>query len=196
MTEQYEDIKEILEWTDERVYLIMAITRQKENEEITANTRKIHRSIVREESGLEDTIEHLKQITKGDGLKYRLYISVNGRSVIDGVFNLKDKLDSNIKSMVQGDENIVKTFKKVDSEYKSILQKPECRDERRFMFDLDNTSQEDVKRFKETIDTEVILTKESPNGHHIVTEPFHYQSSFDDIDVEKKKDAMIFMGYI
>lgn len=56
-------------------------------------------------------------------------------------------------------------LKKMDSEIKSIYQKDECRSSRNFLFDLDDTNDEDLKRFKQSISGKILFTQETPNEH-------------------------------
>lgn len=193
-----EEVKDIMSWGDKRVYVLMAITRQKENEDVTANTRNIHHNVVREEAEFEESIEHLRKVCSNTDEKYRLYVSVNSRDCVDAVFRLKDKIDEVIEMKLHGNESSLKFFKKIDSEFRSTLQLEECRASRKFLFDLDGTSDNEAEKvaeeFREVTDVE--LVRETPNGHHIITKPFHYTQEFPGIDIDKKTDGMLYLGKI
>jgi hypothetical protein len=191
-----EDIRDILSFGDEQVHVLLAITRNKENDDVTANSRSIHRNVVRREDELEDSIEHLRKICETEKKKFRLYISTNSRDVKKAAYILRKKINEVSVQHANGNESAVRFFKKLDSEYRSILQLEECRATRKFLFDLDNTSDSDVQEFVSRIEMEPELTLETPNGHHVVTEPFHFTEDFDSIEIEKKTDGMLFIGYI
>lgn len=190
-----EEIGNILNWSDREVHVLLAVTRKKENEGVTANTKDIHHNIVRERDELEDGINHLRKICSGEDKSYRLYISVNSRDCLKAMFELKRKIDEVTQMMVNGNESGLVFSKKIDSKFRSTLMKEESRGSRNFLFDLDNTCEDDVKQFTSTIKkhTEILLIRETPNGHHVVTKPFNYTCNFSDIDVDLKNDGMLYL---
>jgi hypothetical protein len=195
--ENIEEIRDILSFGDNEVHVLLAITRNKENENVTANSRSIHRNIVREEDELEDGIEHLQKICQNEEEDFRIYISVNSRDVTKAAYLLRSKINDVSIQHTNGNDSAVRYFKKLDSEFRSILQLEECRSTRKFLFDLDSTSKSDVEEFIDQIEVvDPELTIDTPNGHHVVTEPFHFTQDFDSIDVEKKTDGMVFIGYL
>lgn len=177
---------EFLEWGPERVYLAMAIARQGENEDITANNRPCHRSVIREREDYSDTIEQLRHWCQRDDLTYRIYCSVNARNVIKASFNLRASMDNWLRMQLNGHESSKKNWKKIDSEFKSALQRADCRDDKYFMFDVDN---DDLEGFIELVlddDYEELYRTKSPNGVHLVSEPFRA----DEYEKMLKTDAM------
>ncbi len=114
---------------------------------------------------------------------WRLYESINARDIEKAKKLLQHKLiDGNIKS------------DKIDSEWKSILQKPECRAERKFLLDLDDCdeSQKDaVIEYLEQKRIHFFEQYETLSGFHIITEKFdirEIKEIFSFIDI--KRDDM------
>lgn len=196
MSEDYDEVKEILNWGQKEVNILMAKSRKKENKDLTASDLGIHRSIVREKSEFKDCVNHLKNICGDKDQTYRLYVSVNSRDIVKGAKILQDELNESFYHIINGNESMIKRLKKLDSEIKSIYQKNECRSSRNFLFDLDNTNKEDVETFIDRIDGDIIFVKDTPNGHHIITEPFNYQEEFENMDVDRKTDGMMFLEYL
>jgi len=53
-------------------------------------------------------------------------------------------------------------------------------------------------RLASTLDelTTVSLRRETPNGYHLVTEPFDYTELATDVTYELKTDGMLFLSYV
>lgn len=191
---QFEDF---CEWGDDRVYLLMAITRQNENEGMTANDREVHRTVVREEEELEGQVEKLRQFYSDSPLTFRLYLSINARNVMKAYFEFQGAMDEWLRMRLNGNEGVKRKFKKLDSEFKSILQTPECKDDRFFLFDIDTEEKEFIDSVRGEIgESQILLEQETPNGHHIITAPNEYSVHMNQPTVELKRDGMVFLGYL
>lgn len=103
-----------------------------------------------------------------------------------------------VKDRLNGDDAALQKFKRVDSYWKSELQKPAARDETFFVFDLDEVSEDEFGQLHSTLlDYTAIETwREPPNGYHIVTEPFNYNDLETDVEYELKTDGMLFVEYL
>jgi len=182
----------------ERVYVLLAIARKKENEEYTSASEPVIRKIVDDVDELGRKIEELNHAAERFDSDFRLYISGNARNTLDGFFKLRQKGDEWLKMKMNGNKGVNKKFKRIDSEFKSILQKHECRDDTNFIFDIDNCTKKEANQLEEKLEelTEILLKQETPNGYHIVTEPFNFNQLETSIEYELKKDGMIFLSYI
>lgn len=195
------DRNEILDtlWTfkPERVYMLVAIARSKENDEIRATDQPTMRKIVEDEDEIDDKIEQLEHATSRFENDYRLYGTVNGRNTRDALHQLqKNSLDW-IRRANEGSEGHVDLMKRVDHEWKSILHKPPQRDQKRFLWDIDDPSKESFKAMQRLLRGVTILSQRTPNGWHIVTAPFNYtELDTDGIEVERKPDDMIYLGFL
>lgn len=185
-------IKKNLNWDEKNIHILMAIARDKENKEDNAN--RLHRKTVRREDELEESIDYLKRICDED-VNYRLYISVNSRDCVKASTELKKHIDDTLLDCLEGNGSF-QNLKKLDSDYKSILQKNKCKSESRFLFDVDNSSEKYVNDLVSELrkKTEVIFMVETPNGYHVVTEPNNLFEFGEWDDVEVKKDDMVYIG--
>jgi hypothetical protein len=167
----------------------MAIARSKENQDINSNYCPVIRKVVTESNEIRRKLVELNHAVSRFEHRFRLYLSVNARNTIDATFSLKRDMDEWIQMRLHGNEDVMQKFKRLDSEFKSTLQSNKCKDESKFLFDLDEITADEANRFERKLkeDTTVILTRTTPNGHHIVTEPFNYTELDTGIDYEIKK---------
>lgn len=195
-------------WTfkEDRVYLLIAIARSKENSDVRATAQPTMRKVVESSQELSDKVEQLAHATKRFDQIYRLYATVNGRNTKDAAhFLQKEMLDARREMEKSGQMSSL--LERVDHEWKSILHQPRCRDEKRFLFDLDTPSPEvrhDLQ-FRLADHTQVEYVQETPNGWHIITEPFNFteiedfdsnRGRFKGKECERKPDDMIFLGFL
>lgn len=186
------------EFDEDRVYVLLAIARSKENEEHGSNTEPTMREVVDNDEDLERKMEQLDHAAKRFDSNFRLYISANARNSMKAFFQLRSEMDEWLQMRLNGNEGVKKKFKRMDSEFKSVLQRNECKDETNFIFDLDEASEQEMNELKKDIEefTEVKMTQETPNGFHIVSRPFNYNELDSEVEYELKKDGMIFVKYI
>ncbi|MFC6796374.1 MULTISPECIES: hypothetical protein [unclassified Haladaptatus] len=197
-------VEEYCMFGEERVYLFMAIARQKENPHLTSSTEVTFREVVTDTQDIRRKFDQLQswaqhyRTESGDPLAFRLYLSVNARNTVDGFFNFQEQTNGWIRAWLKGDETAPRKFKRLSSYWKSELQKPTASDDSRFLFDLDDTSEEDAQRLLASLEkqTSVVTVRESPNGYHIVTEPFNYTTLDIDVEYDLKTDGMLFVGFL
>lgn len=183
---------------EDRVYVLLAIARSKENEEYGSNTEPAIREIVEDEKDFKMKIERMNHAVESSDSDFRLYLSANARDSMKAFFQLRSEMDSWVQMRLNGNEGVKKKFKRIDSEFKSVLQKNGCKDDSNFIFDLDETSKEEMKELKNDVEdfTEVRMVQETPNGFHLVSGPFNYRELDTDVGFELKRDGMIFVSYI
>lgn len=193
-----EKFRDYCEFSENRVYILLAIARSKENEEHGSNTEPAMREVIEDGEDLRLKMEKLDHATISSDSDFRLYISANARDSMKAFFRLRSEMDEWLQMCLNGNEGVKKKFSRIDSEFKSILQKNECKDESNFIFDLDEASENEMSELKRDIEefSEVRMVQETPNGFHIITRPFNYNKLESSIDYELKKDGMIFVRYI
>jgi hypothetical protein len=137
----------------------------------------------------EEKILKLQAISKISKGKWRIYESINERDTEKAKRLLFHR-------MLDGLVNI----EKIDSEWKSILQKHECRGSRKFLLDLDNCDNADFERvlsYLERQNVEVLERYESVNGFHVITDKFdcrELRDLFKFVDV-KTDDMRLVMSF-
>lgn len=196
--EKIQQLKEYCSFGEDRVYVLLAIARAKENEDYNNNSEPVIREIVDNEEELERKVEQLDYDVSRFDSKFRLYLSANARNTMDAFFQLRSDMDDWLKMRLNGNQGVSKKFKRVDSEFKSVLQKTQCKDETNFIFDIDNQPKEEAEKIQSELEnhTEILMFQETPNGYHIVTEPFNYNELESEVEYELKKDGMIFIDFI
>ncbi|PSQ15266.1 hypothetical protein BRD00_14925 [Halobacteriales archaeon QS_8_69_26] len=182
----------------ERVYVLMAIARPKENEDLTHGSAPVIREVVEDAEDLRRTVDQLDHAVSRFDATYRLYCSVNARDVTRAFFELRRSTDEWLEMRLGGNEEVLGKFRRIDSEFKSVLQRDTCRDDTDFLFDLDDATEADLAALRETLAgfTEVHLTRTTPSGYHVVTDPFDYNELDTDVAYELKTDGMLFLSYV
>lgn len=193
-----DEIRNYCEFGDERVYLLLAIARTKENAENAGPAPTVVREVVRDAPELERKAADLEHAVGRFDRRFRLYLSANARDATTAFFELRRDMDDWLEMRLNGNEEIQGKFARIDSEYKSVLQSDRCRDETNFVFDLDRVSEPAAVEFERELErlTTVLLTRETPNGYHVVTAKFDYREIETDTAYELKTDGLIFCSYV
>lgn len=192
-----EAIREFCEFGEDRVYLLLAIARSKENSDLGGSQPTI-REIVREPDEIGRTVDRLDHAVRRFDRRYRLYLTANARDALAATFRLRERTDDWIEARLHGDEDVKPKFKRVGGEYESVLQSDACRDETNFVFDLDDADESDAATLRADLAgyTEVSMVRETPNGYHVVTDPFDYNELETDVEYELKTDGLVFVSYL
>lgn len=186
------------EFAEGTTYILTAMARKKENEDIKANHEKMMRATASNAEDLHYNAARLGAMSDMHRYKTRLYISANRRDTMQGLFMLRSRMDEWLQNIFNGHEETWEKLGRIDSEWKSCLQKEECRDQRRFLFDLDDPAEGEMEQFEEMLEsrTQIYLRNPTPNGIHFITDGFNYNDIETDIDYELKFDGATFIGYL
>jgi hypothetical protein len=165
---------------EDNCHVFLALKRKKDNED--TNGRTIIRKIIRDFS---DDLNLIKaQCLKLGGI-WRIYHTVNPRS-----FNKALKM---FKHRLIDDEE--EYYYRLDSLWMNCLLSSDSRAEKRFMLDFDNKDFEYVKFVLGAINRVDIFFCESPNGYHVVVEPFDVRL-VEPLGVEVVKDGYYFVDLV
>lgn len=118
----------------------------------------------------------------------RIYSSVNQRDFSKAIHMFHSKMVDVIHSNM--DQKFF--FLEMDNMFVSSLGSPQCRMESNFLFDIDHDDKYDVQEVLKILENHVekAILRETPNGHHIITQPFNYKLT----PLEPKTDAMILLN--
>ena len=185
-------LEEFCEFGKNRVYLFTAVARTKENPELTSSTEVVFREVITSKQNIRRKYEKLRSaadqypIDVDDRLTFRLYITVNPRNTLDAYFNFRQRMNSWVKDQINGDEAAMEKFKQVDRYWKSELQKPEAREKTLFLFDLDDVNEDSFNGMRSSLveHAPICTWQETPNGYHIITEPFNYNELESEVEYE------------
>lgn len=196
--DELEQFHDYCEFGDDRVYLLVALARAKENADTSSNSAPVIRSIVAEEDQLDPKAAELAHATRRFDQRYRLYLTANARDALKATFELRRSMDDWLEGRIHGDEGVRAKFKRVDGEFKSTLQSDTCRDETNFVFDLDDAGPSERDALKSDLRdrTTISMVRETPNGYHVVTDPFNYDELATDVAYELKTDGTVFVSYV
>ncbi len=198
MTVDIDELQAFCEFGPDRVYLLLGIARAKENPETDERDRRTIREVVTDSEDLPETVAQLAHATSRSDATYRLYLTVNARDALAATFDLRRRMDDWLEMRLHGNEGVAAKFTQVDSEYKSVLQSDACADDSYFIFDLDDATRAEADRLESALAavTTVRLVRETPNGYHLVTEPFDYTAFETDVAYELKTDGLLFCSYV
>lgn len=204
-----EVIEDFLEFGEDRVYFLMALARPKENKELTDNSKPCLRYVVKDENDLQRKLDRLKHEVERFDYNFRVYLSVNARNTVDAFFNLRRRMDNWVDSVFVGDkdQDSMKNLKRIDKKWKSELQRESSKDETFFIFDVDEPEDSARQKMEDEIvkaGGNCLISRETPNGWHIVTKPFQYpevstpqiKKGGRPVDYEVLTDGMIFLEMI
>ncbi|WP_135363390.1 hypothetical protein [Halosimplex halophilum] len=190
--------EEYCEFGGDRVYLLLAIARAKENEGTAGDAAPTLRRVVEEAADLARTAAELEHAADRFDERFRLYLTANARDALKATFELRRSMDDWLEGRIHGDEGVRPKFRRVDREFLSTLQSDACRDGTNFVFDLDDATAADRDALVDDLrgHTGVALARETPNGFHVVTDPFDYTDFTTGVDYELKTDGLIFVSYL
>lgn len=161
-------------------YMLMLLPRKKEN---ARNTEKeklglCQRKPVRNAEELKDALEYFEDFAERyPEVVFRVYLSVEKKSIQKALFMLQDELNAMVKDMFYENEQVYDRTLNLSSTLKTILCKPGCRAEKLFHFDIDWThdQEEEFRTFYHRVTTlaHVKYVGRTLNGFTMVTECFN-----------------------
>lgn len=194
------------EFSDDRAYMITSMARPKENDEISHGSIPMFREIFTDEDSLRRKYAKIKTLgqnyisEEGNTLTFRIYFTPNARDTMSALHTFDKKITDFHENIYNGHEETKKKIRRMDKIWKSTIEKDKNKAESYFIIDIDTTEKDIFEKGKSEIQelTDIIHTRKSPNGYHILTEPFN-PNKFDETDLsefgELKKDSLMFIGY-
>lgn len=205
-----EDLSEFLsdycDFSRDTAYIITAMARPKENKQIAHGDMPAFRELITSEENIEEKLRKLLTLGRnytpkeGGDLTFRMYITANSRNCLKS-FHLyqKELIDMN-RRISDGHEETYNHIKRIDKEWISALQSDTNKETSKFIIDIDRKSESLLDKTATDLRdrTEIEHIIETPNGYHIITEPFNY-TEFDlkeDEEIEIKTDSLMFLTII
>jgi len=186
-----EFIHEWCDFSDDRAYILMAIARRKFNEDVTNSSEVIHRRVITDRGDVEVLVRELVAMIGVHDLNFRLYLTVNAHDTVSAYHAFVEEAVSWSKQLVSGHAGVHKQIDRMGSEWKSVLHKPEHRLRQRFLFDYDEVTEDEIAEVASELMTvtTVHTVRETPNGYHVVTDPFNYTDwespvEYDEMDTD------------
>lgn len=190
--------EEYCEFGEDRVYVVLAIARSKENPESDGDEPGVLRRVVRDRDQLSRTAEELDHLVRRFDARYRLYVTANARDTLTAFFEFRRDVDRWLEMRFRGDEGVAAKFDRIDQEWTSVLQSDRCAAESNFVFDLDDATVADADALEAALSevTTVSMRRATPNGYHLVTDPFDYTALDLDVEYELKTDGLVYVSYL
>lgn len=190
------------------VYILILLPRKKENLDQTEREKlqKRSRYVV---SNMEDVKfaldEFNRYVSLYPELTFRIYVSVNRRSLMKGMLNFQKKLIDFNQDLINGNKEIWTPIAKLGSEFKSVLAKKEAKFDKNYHFDIDITNDQSDVFATESVDdfvkrvgeiTDVIYFGRSKSGYALVTKPCDPNKLPKNPDIEMKNDGYLFVAVL
>lgn len=205
--EAIEFLEDFCEFGLNRLYILSAMARPKENKKISHGDIPMFREIITEKSKIRKKYARLKAIAnnyipeEGGDLDFRLYITTNARDTKKSMYIFQKEILDMQHKISNGHEQTRQNIKRLDKEWKSTLQGKGNKEDNLFIIDIDSKDKDLYKRAWESLkdETEIQNAIQTPNGYHIITQPFNYPDweglSWDG-EIEIKTDGLMFIQMI
>lgn len=189
-----EKIIDFLDFSPTHVFLLEALARTKNNEEITKKDREYDRVVIHDEQEFRKELAKMRYACQQAGLKFYIYVTMNPRNTKKSYAELKRKLASYDEMAMNGDESYIPRIARIDEVwYKACLQK-ESRDAKYFLLDIDTKDVDTRVKLREVV--EPVLEIETRNGFHWVVEKIDTRLVADIPDVGVQRDGRLFVEAI
>lgn len=202
-----EFLTEFCEFGPNRLYILSAMARPKENENISHGSIPMFREIITSEEKIRQKYARLKALAnnytpeEGGDLEFRLYITANARDTEKSMHIFQKQLIDMKHKISNGHEHTRDKIKRLDKEWESTLQSDGNKEDNYFIIDIDSDSKDLYERAAKSLEREttILHSTRTPNGYHIITEPFNYPEweglSWDE-EIEIKTDGLTFIRMI
>lgn len=199
--DQIEFMEEYCKFGDEQGYILLAKARKQHNEGFSNSDEITRRRMITSTDEISTHYKELRAIAETHpGLTFRMYLTINPRDLITAYFNLRDRVNDWSRSLYEQDTGIRTKFGRIGSEWKSCAHRPEAKADSLFLFDLDGTTRQEVAQFTSELQdairegAEIKAVIETPNGYHIISDPFNHTNFNPTIEYDElKQDAQLFI---
>ena len=173
------DIIEKFKNNSDGIRVVLLIHRSKEggaNNKFKGHLKKI---ITTNSNEFFETVKELKEIKDNSKDELRIYASCNNRDLNKAVRLFKEQ---QLATDYDPEDKTKSFYLDIKNRFISCLMNKSCRNEKNFLFDLDEIDEHSFITVKNRIEkqTEIILWYKTKNGYHIITKPFNYYKTLDE----------------
>jgi len=179
--------------SDEKVYTLFAVSRNKLNKENEKHRTKRVTKVLRDLEKVEEKLDQLEEEFMSFGYNFYIYLSLNGRSIPKAGLDIMQRI---AQATYDRNWNRIKSMK---AQWDSSLMRSNARFGRgNYMIDLD--TKDLAARSWITANIEVLLIRETKNGWHYVCKPFdprkldELNAKYDEEVANLKKDDFLFLN--
>jgi hypothetical protein len=188
------------------VYILLLLPRKKENptqlerEKISKRSRYVVSNMDDVKFALEEFYRYAKLYPE---LVFRIYITVNRRSLMKGMINFQKRLLDFNTNIMNGNAEVWNPIAKLGSEFKSTLAKKESKYDKNWMFDIDIPNDEPegqriVNEFGRKLSTitTVKYSGKTKSGFVIIIAPCNPSLIDMPPDTELKRDGYLYIDVL
>jgi putative component of toxin-antitoxin plasmid stabilization module len=202
MDEAIKFIKDYCDFSNpDEVWMLKGVSRSKDNQE--GFHRFMRRLVMVTPEDIESCYEDIRGMGNQSGTSYRIYVSLNSRNVIKGMFQFQKKLLDISHGVARGLEDMKKQTTKLASVWKTELEQKGCRGTKRVLIDVDNGDKAflDMVLYNvRQLDTTIHFVRPTVSGYAVVIEacdmrPFYAQFGTPENNkyVDVQRDSMVFV---
>lgn len=189
-----EKIINFLDFSPTHVFLLEALARTKNNEEITKKDREYDRVVVHDEPEFRKELAKMRYACQQAGLKFYIYVTMNPRNTKKSYAELKRKLALYDEMAMNDNDDYIPRIARIDEVwYKACLQE-KSKDARYFLLDIDTKDVDTRIKLRKIV--EPVLEVETRNGFHWVVDKFDTRLIADIPDVGVQRDGRLFVEAI
>lgn len=175
------------EFNADECFLLIGLIRKKDNPYLTCKKEVCVKEVIYNTTDINFVVDKLIAIMRLHKGKFRIYISVNKRS-------LTKARKKTLINLISSDNT------HPAKEWKSVLSTNEVRASRRFLVDIDDINHANyLENTLLEMNIERHSSRDTLNGRHIIVEPFNtkeFKEKYADKNFEIHKDALYFIGFI
>lgn len=191
------------EFTNDSVYILLLLARKKENPNQVESQKESRatRFLIRSEQDIEFAVgESKRKAALYPEVVYRLYLSVSRRNLLKGMMEFQKKLIHLQYGLINGNEEAYSAVARFGSEWKSTLANKSCRDQRRFLFDIDLEPNAENEQLVVQLRSEIPVKEHffgyTNSGMVLVTDPFDVSKVTLPPDTEIKTDSYLYIAML
>tara|TARA_R110000824_G_C15197540_1_gene675397 strand:+ start:1515 stop:2141 length:627 start_codon:yes stop_codon:yes gene_type:complete len=181
------------------VWVIKGLTRNKDN--YGMGERFMHRRIITKPEDFETSIKEIRMLATDPDTFYRLYVSLNARDVVKGLFQFQKKMIDIGQGLANGYDDHLAMSKKIGSIWKTELEQSNCRGTKRFLLDIDNADEIQATPALEYLTNAKIKVHAyipTVSGVHVVFDAFDTRGLLtyckeQGLEVDLKRDSMVYL---
>jgi len=197
-TDSLEFIRSYCDFSDpDCVWMLKGVTRSKDNEK--GFHHFMRRLVMVTPDDIEPCYNDIKQMGNQAGTSYRIYVSLNSRNVIKGMFSFQKKLLDISHGVARGLDDMRKQTTKLGSVWKTVLEQRDCRGTKRILLDVDENDiglLDDIVGFFVDRDVNVYVARPTVSGYTVVIDACdlrEYYHIFEGRAIDVQKDSMVFV---
>jgi len=198
MIDSIKFIKEYCDFSNpDEVWMLKGVSRNKDNQ--TGFHRFMRRLVMVTPDDIVPCYNDIKQMGNQEGTSYRMYISLNSRDVIKGMFHFQKKLLDISHGVARGLSDMKKQTTKLGSVWKTELEQMGCRGTKRFLLDVDSNDtglvDKIVSHFND-MRIPIHVIRPTVSGYAVVVDACDLRGFYQlvkDYPVDVQKDSMVFV---